>query len=650
MVILSAPAFSSFFECQLQSRTYCASWHLPNSNAEIVGFTGKPKSANKQKKMNMNMSKITFRAQNSNLSFEKLTRNLFLFNGQCSLQEQKRGFSQVENILSGRQMKTNVERMGHYSSSICSVTRDSGNVTRDNDNGNSNLGSGRGRERDTRQGTRAAMEGGERSSVESTNGQNVFNISPTRLFAVVRLMRVNQGGAFLDVLVGEGEASWREEKLYVERSLGFKTMPVDARQLRQVTDLVAGAVRWQRYLDYLISQYFHGEQRDLERMEPLLLQIIRLGLYEIVKCDHPSYAVINEMVEIAKAALRPGAGNLVNAMLRRAAKDKEGESLPEPIVEGNERSRARALATIHSHPVWLVRRWLTRFGEEEAVRFLQWNNQRPFFSLRANSGKSVSRDLLLEKLSDLKLIDIEPSPYLEDFVRIRTGMQDVLYSGLLRDGSCNVQDESAGLVVALLDPQPGETLIDCCAAPGGKTLFAAARMKGIGKILAVDSNKGRALLVRQAAERQGMEKLVETISADIRHVAEKGEIQADRVLLDTPCSGLGVLSKRADLRWRRTLEDMEDLMQLQDDLLDAASRLVKPGGLLVYSTCSIEKDENGDRVTAFCKRNPEFEIETASGFVPENMLTSEGYFASLPHRDNIDGAFACRLRRRERKE
>ncbi|GMP65003.1 hypothetical protein CsSME_00025988 [Camellia sinensis var. sinensis] len=191
----------------------------------------------------------------------------------------------------------------------------------------------------------------------------------------------------------------------------------------------------------------------------------------------PPYAVVDENVRLAKVALRPGAGNMVNGVLRKLVLLKENNSLPLPTLEGNDRAQARALATLYSHPVWMVRRWTKYLGREEAIKLMMWNNSNPSFSLRANSGKGFTRADLVMRLQMLK-VPHDISPYLNDFVRIKTGMQIMMQAGLLKEGLCSVQDESAGLIVSVVDPQPGESIIDCCAAPGGKTLFMASRLSG----------------------------------------------------------------------------------------------------------------------------------------------------------------------------
>ncbi|CAL0317431.1 unnamed protein product [Lupinus luteus] len=467
-----------------------------------------------------------------------------------------------------------------------------------------------------------------------------LEVSPHRAVSAVRLMRIELGGAFADLLNEKGKGSGENEMGYVQRTLGFRTRELSHHDLRLVTDIVGGTIRWRRYLDHLISSLCHD--KDISSMEPLLLQILRIGFYEIVKLDMPTYAVVDENVRLAKVALRPGAGNMVNGILRKLVVLKENETLPMPKVEGDDRAQARALATLYSHPVWMVRRWTKYLGQEETIKLMTWNNSEPSFSLRANCARGFSRDDLVSELNTLK-VPHKLSSHLDEYVRMKTGLQIVIQAGLLKKGLCSVQDESAGLIVSVVDPQPGETIIDCCAAPGGKTLYMASRLSGRGMVFAIDVNRGRLRILKETAKLHQVDGVVTTINADLRTMTDIEPLKSNKVLLDAPCSGLGVLSKRADLRWNRKLEDMEELKKLQDELLDAASKLVKPGGVLVYSTCSIDPEENDERVAAFLERHPDFHIDPVDRYVSADFVTQSGFYSSNPVKHSLDGSFAARL-------
>jgi 16S rRNA (cytosine967-C5)-methyltransferase len=281
----------------------------------------------------------------------------------------------------------------------------------------------------------------------------------------------------------------------------------------------------------------------------------------------------------------------------------------------------------------MVRRWLDRFGETATIDLLRWNNRAPESSLRIVGD----RDRVMEDITT-RHVAVVPSAWLDDYVRVNR-MQPILRSGLLETGDIAVQDESTGLVVRLLDPQPGETIVDACAAPGGKTRYIAERLGGDGIVHAVDVSSARLQLIPDMPT-------VRRHAADLVAWSAAAE-SADRVLLDVPCTGLGVMARRADLRWRRSPDDFRELTELQDRLLDAAAAVVRPGGVLVYATCTIEPEENGDRVNAFLERNgPDFELERANEWIDPRLVTPEGHYLALPFRHDMDGAFAARMRRR----
>ena len=359
---------------------------------------------------------------------------------------------------------------------------------------------------------------------------------------------------------------------------------------------------------------------------------------------------INEYVNLAKFVMHEGCGKVANGVLRSLVRAKDAGQIPVPPKPHGTMSRREAadlLATGYSHPTWMVVKWLRQFGPKETVALLNHNNRRPKFSLRLRDTLSG-----MEEIVELGAKAV-PSAYLKDeFVVIQNGLQKVIASGMLKRGDAQVQDEAAGMVVAMLDPRPGETILDCCAAPGGKTIFAASRMNGLGSILALDSVESRVGAVRNAAEKHGFSSMISCITSDARQYCDNAAVTGDtfdKVLVDAPCSGTGVMAKRADMRWRRRESDLATLVSLQTDLLDSAAKVVKPGGVLVYSTCSIEREENTCIVEQFLERHADFEIVSGAtiGGIPDQCLDEAGCLMMLPFKHETDGAFAARLQRRK---
>ena len=447
--------------------------------------------------------------------------------------------------------------------------------------------------------------------------KDITTVSPSRLHALQNLERVETTDAYVGRLQTDEE---------------------DQRERRQARELVSGVTRWRRRLDFILSEFYNG---DFEDMETRLQVILRLGLYEILYQDTPPHAVVDQYVELAKQTIREGAAGLANGILRTVLRKKN--EMPTPRTG----DRADDLAVRHSHPTWMVRRWLDRYGDIDTQALLSWNNQRPLFGLRVNTNRTTVDEVTA--WLDEHEVGWTESTYLDDVVRVRR-LQSVIHGPLLDEGYVSVQDESASLIVRCLNPQPGEKVFDLCSAPGGKAIYAAQRMTtgegDPGKLYAFDIHEGRLGLVREAAETHGMDDDIWTFAADARELDTRDDLPlADRVLLDAPCSGLGVLAKRADLRWQRDESDMEALTQLQAELLDAAAPLVRPGGRLVYSTCTIEPEENAAQVETFLHNHPEFERESVAPFISGDLINDDGDFASIPHRDAIDGAYAARLRR-----
>ena len=512
---------------------------------------------------------------------------------------------------------------------------------------------------------RSADEG---SSYEGPTDAEVWierlrRLPPTaRSVALQQLLRIEEEGAYSGLVGGSPNPTADTDAdsggTTVTPTTGSGRNALDERSRRQATDLVSSVTRWKRRLAWTLSHL--PKPTNLDKMDAPLRLLLLMGTYEILDLELAPYAV-NEYVNLAKSVMHEGCGKVTNGVLRTLLRCIESKTLPKPPPPGpdaTEREIADAMGVATSHPTWLVKKWLGSFGRKDTMDLLKQDNMRPRYSLRLAPG--IDPAVLSEQLSETGDASVRPSQFLPDeFLVVESGLQSVLSSGILKKGQGQVQDEAAGLVVTMLGPQPGDSVLDCCAAPGGKTLFAAARMKQQGRLVALDSSASRLRAVAATARSQGIiasdesnnERFLKCVAQDARQYcgnSAAADDYFDRVLVDAPCSGTGVLAKRADLRWRRQPEDVEVLCGLQRELLEAASEVVRPGGLLVYSTCSLEKEENEDIVQEFLssEAGKEFIVEAPPvGDVPAQCLSDDGMLRMLPHVHGTDGAFAARLRK-----
>ncbi|MEX0928262.1 MAG: 16S rRNA (cytosine(967)-C(5))-methyltransferase RsmB [Balneolales bacterium] len=400
---------------------------------------------------------------------------------------------------------------------------------------------------------------------------------------------------------------------------------------QQANEYVQGILRRKSYLDFLISRF---TTVDLEGMKSFFKNILRLGIYDLLFMDGtPDYAAINESVEIAKEQMSSKSGDIVNAVLRKI--QRERNELPKPDFA----DRTKLIATTFSHPEWLVRRWVRRFGEREAFQLMQANNKKPEYYLRVNNLKTTSENFTLRM--EKNGIEYEESEWLPDYFKVTT-LSKIRSKTWFEKGFCQVQDIAAGFAPAILDPQTNEKVYDICAAPGTKTIVLAEMMRNEGSILAIDISAERISTIAGNVTKYG----ANNVKIQRADATEERFKLADAVLLDAPCTGTGVLGKRADMRWRRTEEQLGEFVKQQAELLDAAANMVLRGGRLVYSTCSLEPEENQDQITAFLKEYDNFELQDLSDYLPEEVLAEDGKsYQTFPHKHHCDGHFGVLLKR-----
>ncbi|HEY5939400.1 MAG TPA: 16S rRNA (cytosine(967)-C(5))-methyltransferase RsmB [Gemmatimonadales bacterium] len=390
---------------------------------------------------------------------------------------------------------------------------------------------------------------------------------------------------------------------------------------RLAHELAAGVLRQRSVLDsHLAPLVRHG----WSSVAPELQDILRLGAYQLTSLDRvPSHAAVDTSVELAKETGGVRLAAFVNAVLRRLA----GTETRATTLAGDDAER---LAAEHSHPVWLVRRWVDLFGLDGVERLLCWNNTRPRLVLQPARRDSES---LAERWRAAG-IEVEAAPYGAGLVTALTRPSDL--PGF-REGDFIVQDPAQALLGRFADLPPGAVVYDACAAPGGKTIAFGRRAK---TVVAGEVSRARARRLAENVRRAGSGG-EQVIVADARRPPLR---QAEVVLLDAPCLGTGTFARHPDARWRVTPEALGSLARIQSELLDRTATLVAPNGLLVYSTCSLEPEENRAQVQRFLAGNPEFSREPAEA-VPPELLSPEGDLMVLPHQHGMDGAFGARLRR-----
>jgi 16S rRNA (cytosine967-C5)-methyltransferase len=411
---------------------------------------------------------------------------------------------------------------------------------------------------------------------------------------------------------------------------GAHARGADARDQALMHELVKGTLRWRGRIDWILDRLLHI---GLSQVQPWIKNILRMGAYQILFLDRvPAHAAVDESVKLAHQYGHPGTAGLVNSVLRRLVEEKDRVELP----QGDD---AESLAAWGSHPLWIVERWLDRLGVEATRALLLADNRPAPVGLRVNRLRG-EREALIARLA-AEGLTATPSRFSPDLVWIE-GHQAPAALSAFKDGSCTVQDESEALVARLVAPQPHERLLDLCAAPGGKCTHLAELMGDEGEVWALERMENRVASLQTTVERLGTH-AVHVVQGDGRSYTFP--MPFDRVLVDAPCSGLGVLARRADARWRKGPEVLREMPPIQLDLLVAGGRRARPGGVLVYSVCSFEPEESTDVVERFLRQQPSFVLESASGVLPDEVVDEQGFMRVLPHVHGCDGAFAARFRK-----
>lgn len=405
-----------------------------------------------------------------------------------------------------------------------------------------------------------------------------------------------------------------------------------------ITELVYGTVKWKLSLDWVIQQF---SRVKFKKISPWILNIMRLGAYQLLYMDRvPASAACNESVKLAKKYGHRASSGFVNGVLRSINRSREDIKYPDKNKE-----YVKYLSIKYSHPEWMVRKFLDLYGEEFTESLLKSNNEIPDFTVRVNTLK-ICRDELIKALNQEGMKAVY-GKYVEEAVIIENP-RPLSEMEAFKKGYLQVQDESSMIVAKILDPSPGEYIVDVCSAPGGKATHIAQIMKNQGTVIARDIHEHKIKLISDSAERLGIS-IIKAELFDAREIDSRLIEKADRVLVDAPCTGLGIIRRKPDIKWAKNIVDTKEITRLQEEILKASSKYVKPGGVLVYSTCTILPEENEHIISKFVDSDSSFQLEDVSLSLTKSLLkshTKEGYLKLFPNKDNTDGFFVAKMRKR----
>jgi len=414
---------------------------------------------------------------------------------------------------------------------------------------------------------------------------------------------------------------------------------MDERDRALLSEIVYGVLRWQGRLDWHIDRLSTLKPR---KISPAVRVLLRCGLYQVLMLDRvPPHAAVHETVEIAKSSQPPYVVRFLNGVLREASRRGDHWEWPSEETDPVEHLRVTT-----SHPRWFVERCVRSWGIEETREICRANNRVAPLSLRINPLKA-DRPRVMERLSTNR-IPAEESPYLPGAVRIAGIRQDPARLAVCENGWVQVQDEASQLVSHLVAPRPGERILDLCSGFGGKSTHLGILMEDRGEILAVDQSAWKLEDLRENASRQGLH-ILRPVRGDVLDLRPEDLGVFDRVLLDAPCSGWGAVRRKPDIKWRRHPKDPYRFSQQQRALLDHAAKFVRPGGSLVYATCTLFPEENEEVALAFGETHGEYRVLPAEEVLPESCrsMIRGPFFRTWPHRHGVDGFFAARWTRRD---
>lgn len=403
-----------------------------------------------------------------------------------------------------------------------------------------------------------------------------------------------------------------------------------------IREMVYGVIENKKYIDYIISQVSNIK---ITKVHSTTLEILRMGVYQIIFMDKiPDRAAVSEAVNLSKKYGHKGIVKFVNGVLRNIVRNKKR------LMEVSNKDEVNYLSIKYSHPEWMVRNWIKEYGYEFTQNLCRWNNSKPKLNIRVNTLK-ISRKNLLEKLTDYGYI-VHKAPYAKDGLIIDNPKR-ITNIEEYQKGYFMIQDESSMLVSQVIDPKEGSLVLDLCSAPGGKSTHVGQLMKNNGRIISRDIYDHKLKLVRENGNRLGVE-IIETEKFDATLLDQSLVGKIDYCIVDAPCSGLGIIRRRPEIKWNRSEEDVRSLTNIQYNILNNAKNYLKPGGIMVYSTCTILKAENQNIVDNFLLENNKFKLigfEDKFSSIKNIEGAKEGYIQLFPHIHNTDGFFIAKFKK-----
>ncbi len=449
-----------------------------------------------------------------------------------------------------------------------------------------------------------------------------MQIDKARELALKIIYEINENGAYSNIAINK----------YLEQS---ELKKIDR---SFITELVYGTVKWKMSIDWIIHQFSNIK---FNKISPWILNIMRLGVYQIAYMNKiPISAACNESVNLSKKYGHKSTSGFVNGVLRNIGRNINNIKYP-----NKKESLTKYLSVKYSHPEYMVSEWVKRFGEEFTENLLIKNNEIPKFSIRTNTLK-ITIQKLIEELKEAG-IESDKGKYIDEAIILKNP-SSISKLESFKKGHFQVQDESSMLVGKVLNPKSGQFVVDVCSAPGGKSTHIAQIMNNKGTVISRDFFEHKIQMIDDSAKRLGIN-IIKAEKFDATILDESLIGKADKVLVDAPCTGLGIIRRKPDIKWSRDIKDKKAIVSLQKEMLRIASKYVNKTGEIVYSTCTIEPEENEEVVKKFINSNPEFEFVDITQYLPHGMVkeTSKyGYIQLYPNIDDIDGFFVSKMRRR----